>query len=1616
MALTEESRKEQLIGQVAGLVKRGKDKVASDMAEEFIRQFYEHVPPDDILTTDPRDLHGAAQSIWKLSRQRRAEETLVRVLNPDGRKDGWSSRHTVVEVINDDMPFLVDSVTAELNRQGHTVHLVIHPIAKVRRNARGRLMELLPPETGPNGVVSESYMHIQIDELRDPAALREVHDGLERVLADVRFAVTDWQAMRAKVDETIARLDLHPPRQIPYEEIIEGRAFLQWANDNHFTFLGYREYETIGKGSAARMVPKADAGLGVLRDPAVHVFEGVRQLNKLPKEVRAFLRMPRLLIINKANMKSTVHRAVHMDAVGVKMFSKSGRVVGERLFVGLFTSAAYNRIPRDIPLLRRKVDITIARSGFRPNSHDGKALLHILETLPRDELFQMSEDELFKISLGILHLQERQRVSLFCREDNFQRFVSCLVYIPREKYSTEMRRRFQAILEEVFAGPVSAFDTQIAKDSVLGRVHYIVKTRPGEIPAYDVLEIEKRLIDAARSWTDGLRETMVRELGEEAGLRLSRRYGEGFPTAYRETFDAKAAMLDIEMIRGALAKQCLGINLYRPADAAAGEIRLKIYNCATPVPLSDILPILENMGLKVISEVPYKVPLVAEEQRIWIHDFELATEDSLDLDLDAVREDFQEALARVWTGDMEDDGFNRLVLGAGLSWREVVGLRAACKYLRQAGITFSQAYMEETLADNPGIVRLIVELFQARFDPDSFKGSARRMVEVRNQIEAELEHVASLDQDRILRRFVNLVECALRTNFFQHAADGGPKPYVAFKLDSRNIDELPAPRPFREIFVYSPRVEGVHLRFGLVARGGLRWSDRREDFRTEILGLVKAQQVKNAVIVPVGSKGGFVVKRPPPAGDREAFLNEGIACYKTFISGLLDVTDNLDGATVVAPPRVIRQDQDDPYLVVAADKGTATFSDIANGVSADYGFWLDDAFASGGSAGYDHKKMGITARGAWESVKRHFREMGHDTQSQDFTVIGVGDMAGDVFGNGMLLSKHIKLIGAFNHMHIFVDPDPDPAASWDERKRLFDTPRSTWADYDAKLISTGGGVFERSAKSVQLSPEIKRLFGLTRDSMTPNELIKAMLKAEIDLLWFGGIGTYVKSRRESQADAGDRANDALRIDGRELGAKVVGEGANLGVTQLGRIEYALAGGRINTDALDNSAGVDCSDHEVNIKILMRSVMAEGDMSRRQRDRLLEEMTDEVAELVLEDNYLQTQSISVTEQFGVHMLDRLVLFMRALERQGLLDRALEFLPDDEALVDRKNDGLGLTRPEMSVLLAYAKIALYDDLLPSDLPDARFLEEALRNYFPTPLREKYAKQIADHRLRREIIATVVTNDIVNRVGITFMHEVMEKTGMGAGDVARAYFICREIFGMSELWAEIEALDNKAPAEVQANMLIDCGRLIERSTVWFLRQGPHPLSIVENVGAYGPSVRQLMSNLDAVLTESHLKMLGERTAGFIEQGAPEALARRIASAAFLVPACDVVRIAAGAGTPVEQAARIYFAIGSRFGFDWLRRAAATLQINTHWDKQAVAAIVDDLYSEQYEIAVKVLDAFPGARAGEDAILTWAESRGPLFQRTERLFEDMRAAPAPLDLSMLAVANRQLRALVTT
>jgi glutamate dehydrogenase len=1595
---------------VIALVRTRLPEAQRDTVSAFVARYFGQVDPEELADRSPADLYGAALSHWNFARKREPGRARVRVFNPSVEEHGWQSTHTIVEMVNDDMPFLVDSVTMEINRHGLALHLIVHPILAVRRDGDGTLLGLAPTDAVPGtaGVMRESFIHAEVDRLSDAAEMEALASDLGRVLDDVRAAVSDWAVMRAQVAAIVVALDKHAP-PLPADEISEGKAFLQWLAENHFTFLGYRRHDlvTIQGADALKLVP--GSSLGILR--AGEGKEVAGSFAALPPEVRAYARRPELLVVTKSTSRSTVHRPGFLDYIAVKRFDDKGNVCGEDRFLGLFTSTAYSADPGEIPLLRRKVAYVMERAGLAPGSHAAKAMHNILTNYPRDELFQTPDDELLATALGILRLGERQRFRLFVRRDAFERFVVCMIYVPRENYNTELRQKWQAILMQAFAGSSAEFNVQLS-ESALARVMITVRTTPGKIPPFDVRALEARLSAVARRWDDDLKQALIEDVGEAKGNAWFHQFARAFPAGYREDFAARAAVPDIGIMSGLSAAQPLAMALYRPLEAAPGMLRFKLFHLGGPVALSDSLPMLERMGMRVLDERPHRI--VPEGMApVWVHDLGLvAPIADTEVDVDALRPVFEDAFARVFRGEVENDDFNRLVVAARLSAVQIVILRACAKYLRQIGFPLSQAFIQSTLAAHADIARQLVELFEVRFDPDGGIGAGARAAETVRGIEQALEAVENLSEDRVLRQYLALIQAMTRTNHWRRGSDGSPRKFLSFKLDPAKVPGMPEPRPMFEIFVYSTRFEGVHLRGGKVARGGLRWSDRPEDFRTEVLGLVKAQMVKNTVIVPVGSKGGFVLKRAPSASDREAFMKEGVACYKDYLRGLLDITDNRVGDAVVPPPQVKRHDPDDPYLVVAADKGTATFSDYANGISEEYGFWLGDAFASGGSAGYDHKAMGITARGAWESVKRHFREMGVDTQNTDFTVAGIGDMSGDVFGNGMLLSRHIRLVAAFDHRHIFLDPDPDAEASFVERERMFKLPRSSWADYNAKTISKGGGVHARSLKSIAITPEVKQALGIAVDALTPTELVNAILKAPVDMIYNGGIGTYVKATTETHAQVGDRANDALRVDGRELRCKVFAEGGNLGCTQLGRIEYALADGRIYTDAIDNSAGVDTSDHEVNIKILLGLPIGDGELTVKQRNSLLAEMTDDVAALVLRDNTFQTQSLSVSKRIAPQLLDANQRFVQFLEKLGRLNRALEYLPSEETFARRRTDGVGLTSPEQAVLLAYSKIWLYDELLASALPDDPWVATALVRYFPNALRDRYAAYMQRHPLKREIIATYVDNSMINRVGGTFVHRLLESTGAKPAEIVRAYLLNRESFGFVELWMAIEALDNKVDDAVQSAMLVETGRLLERGTVWFLRSRRLAEDMGGTIAHFKPLIAALAGRLAQIQDASERSRIDAAVAGYVERGVPRDLAERVVGFDTLFAALDIVEVSDSVHRPAEMVAELYFELSNRLGIPWLRDRIVALPASAHWQRLAQEAMLDDVYGLQRTITAEALSSWTDGGTRERLVGEWENRNRRGIQRAAQLIAELKSATA-VDPAMLSVALRELRGL---
>lgn len=1579
-------------------------KASAALVDEFAQRLYRNVSRDDFAGRDHSNIYGAIVGLWHSFNDYESNtKATIKVYNPEVSKHGWESPHTIIEIIQTDMPFMVDSVRMALSRLGINSQLLLHSPLVHRRNSEGKIVEILPAGQTDEAAQTDTVFLVEVDRQNDANELKALKAELVSVMNEVALAVSDWKAMRAKLKSIAETLDQRNFPGAP-EKLEQAQRFLGWLADDNFTLMGYRSYSVNAVEGDYELVQDKDSSLGLLKNSTDNQPRRLGSMSKLARATA--LSNDEVLLLTKTNARSRVHRPAHNDYIGIKRFDKDGKVVGEDRFIGLYAATFYNDSVMDIPLVSDRVKAVLEKSRYAKGTHASKALLNIMQTYPRDEIVQSNEEELLKTALGVLQIQERDITRAFLRRDIFGRFITAMVYVPKERYNTLLRVKTQNILAKTLGSTEEVDFTTYFSESALARTQYTIRVNNSD-QEINIKELEENLMEASRSWEDNLERLLVTAKGEGAARDLMKRYAAGFPRAYKEDVLPSVALADIEQLEALDDDHRLGMLFYRAQEVQddSNRVKLKLFHRDEPIHLSDVLPMLENFGLRIINESPYQIK-TNDGHVFWALDF-FMLHTAGKLDLEKSREAFQNAFAKVWYGEYEDDGFNRLVLGAGMEGRHVVILRMFAKYMRQIGVTFSQSYIESTFTRYPNIAALLVKLFYTRFEP-GVKNVKKKVEALVSKIQAELEKVASLDDDRIICRYLDLIQAALRTNFFQVDQNGNDKPYVSIKFLPELIAEMPLPLPKYEIFVYSPRVEGVHLRGGKVARGGLRWSDRREDFRTEVLGLVKAQQVKNAVIVPVGAKGGFVCKQLPE--ERDAMLEEGKACYRTFIRALLDITDNIIDGDIVHPANVVRHDEDDPYLVVAADKGTATFSDIANAISAEYNHWLGDAFASGGSVGYDHKKMGITARGGWESVKRHFREMGVDCQTTDFTCIAIGDMAGDVFGNGMLLSKHTKLVGAFNHMHIFVDPDPDAAKSYKERERLFNLPRSSWDDYDRSLISEGGGVFLRSAKSIELTTQMKRLLGTQKRTMTPTELIRALLTAEIDLVWNGGIGTYVKASKETDAEVGDRANDVLRVNGKDLRCKIVGEGGNLGFTQLGRIEYAMRGGRINTDFVDNVGGVDCSDNEVNIKILLNGLVRAGELTKQQRDQLLYDMTDDVSRIVLHDCNRQTQSISVTLLRGADQIKEMQRFIHHLEKEGLLDRALEYLPDDDELAERTAAGKGLTRPELAVLNAYGKMVLKDELVTDEITNDPFHAKELVAAFPQQLQEQFAEAMNDHPLKGQIIATKLANNIVNDMGPNFIYRKQEATGATVAEIAAAYIIAREVFESRHIWTEIEKLNNKIPANVQNQVLFQVRRMVRRATRWFLRhRNPEFTSIQEHIDFYKKAFNDLNKNALEYMNDSERKVIVARIDELVEQGVPAKLAQRVGVLSTVFSAMDIAEVAAETGQKIPMVAETYFRLGAEIQIHWFLDQVNKQPVANHWQALARAAFREELDWQQRLLTGTVLKYAEDKKSSDEILALWLENNSSSVERWKSTLADFKTTKSH-EFAKFSVALREL------
>ncbi len=1521
--------------------------------KKFVAAYYENIAADELRDRSTEKLFGLAHNHWQLSQSRKKNEIKLQVFNAETDTHVWKSKRSIMQVVLNDSPFIIDSIGLIIERLGYNINLTIHPRLSVKRE-KGELVRFADRthSIDKKNDQYESLVCVEFGPETNKAALKNLKTKLLQSLKDLKFAIQDWQNMRETMQNVAENIEaLNSPLKTQY--LHETQEFLQWLLDDHFIFLGYREYSLTKPKGKLTLSSEVDTGLGILRK--ANSPKSVSTLVS-SEEAQKQINQRGLLILTKANALSTIHRDSHLDYIGVKVYNKKGNVIGEKRFLGLYTSVAYSRSPRYIPLLRQKVARVLEASNLRENSHAGKALLHTLENYPRDELIQSNLRELGDAALGLVQLQERKRVKLFVRRDAFSRFFTFQVYVPRDYYNTEVRESIESILKDAVGGVQLESQVQISS-SALARVYIVIWTPSNERINFQRKAIEKKIREATRPWSDSIHAHLIERMDLSKADELIKRYGKAFPNAYIEDVSAYEASHDIERLDtlGTTAND-IKLSLYRPIDFPSSSLRFKIFRYEQSIPISDALPMLENLGFRAISERPYQLHL-DDDSIIWIQDIELVHAKGEAVAFRPMRDSFHAAFAAIWRGQAENDKLNTLVTDARLEWREVAVLRAYLRYLRQTNLPYSRLYMTHVLLEHPEFARQIFRLFAMLFDPNISADKRKKLVsDAESEVRRELRLVTSLDKDRILRAFYNTLKATLRTNYYQTDEQGDHKTYISFKFNPEFINELPLPLPKFEIWVYSPKVEGVHLRGGEVARGGLRWSDRPEDFRTEVLGLMKAQMVKNSVIVPVGAKGCFIV-RNPITGDRDRAFEQGRECYKDFIRGLIDITDNLDGEKIIPPAKVVRKDKDDPYLVVAADKGTATFSDTANAVADEYGFWMGDAFASGGSVGYDHKKMGITARGAWESVKRHFLELAKDIQKEEFTVAGIGDMGGDVFGNGMLLSPHIRLLAAFNHMHIFLDPNPDTEKSYKERERLFNLPRSSWQDYSSELISKGGGIFSRTSKEISLSPEVKAMLGLNIDKATPTAVIKAILRSNVELLWNGGIGTYAKASTESHNDVGDRANDNVRVNANELICRVIGEGGNLGFTHKSRIEFSLNGGFISTDFIDNAGGVDCSDHEVNIKILLNLVASKSKLTTRERTKLLASMTNDVADLVLDNNYMQALSLSILESRGLPRTREYMRVIRNLESKGLLNRKIEFLPTENEVEERLKTGNGLSRPEIATILSYSKIDLFNSLLVSDVLEDNYLQKDLINYFPTALQKKYSKYIPQHRLSREIIANQVGNAVINRMGPAFMQRLGDETGTSTTVLIKSYLSARDVFELPTVWEGIKSLDGLVPANKQYAMYVDSSNLLKHATRWMLSEVTEKTNIQSVIDKYQSGLKKLYTQIPKVLSKEQKMAYSELREKYIELGLKDRVAKRIASTRFMQSALDIVDVSLKQKTEVSEVALTYFKISESLDINWLQESIINLKANGRWQAMARNSLRDQTYLLHKEITNRVL-----------------------------------------------------------
>lgn len=1591
----------KLLSDLFSYIKKQLKGEQADTLVEFAKQYYQAVVFNDIDKLTVVDLYGAVLSHWNFAFEFISDHK-VRVYNPTQEQHGWQSNHTIVEIVIKDMPFLLQSISMEVNRHGFTNHLVLHPVYLVKRELNGKLLGFVDQNSTDTEVTAECLVHLEIDRQSDDAVMNLLQKCLSRILVDVTATTEDWQPCLEHMQTVINELTETPDHKVHYSDEIK---FLQWLHADHFVFLAYREYEFVTEGENIGFKAIPGTGLGLLRDSIVDVPHDL--ITPISEQTFEAINTKQPVMITKATSKATVHRPVFMDYIGIKQYNKEGQVIGEKRFLGLYSSTAYFCLLNKIPLIATKIKQLQEKFSFKPGSHRARTLLFTLQSLPRDEIFQADINSLLDITTGMLQLQQSQRVRVFIRYDLYGHFASLLVFVPRERYYTETRKKIEFILRNIFKAENVEFSVQLS-ESILARLHFIIHSVKGCCVEYDATEIEQQIVDALTDWKDNLKQDLDTFHGEALGNQLFTNYYDGFSAAYKEDVSSRTALLDIDKVEYLIStgKDAESI-LYSPLTAIEEKsLRFKLFSKGQ-ASLSKSLPMIENMGVKVCDERPYEITNKDCKDVFWMHDFGLMLDvDIATLDLNNLKPCFEETFEQCWFGNIENDGFNQLVIRAGISWQEVNIFRAYYFYLRQIGNTFSQVYVETTLAKNPEVVRLLTHYFIQRFDP-SLKQEENSSNELFKTIEQAIDQVNSLDEDRILRRYLNLVQAAVRTNYFMKAVDEKGIPYFSTKFESAKILDIPSPIPHFEIFIYSPRVEGIHLRGGAVARGGLRWSDRPEDFRTEILGLMKAQMTKNAVIVPTGAKGGFIVKQLEDSLNYEQRSQEVIACYQILIRGLLDITDNQVAGRIVKPESCVCYDQDDAYLVVAADKGTASFSDYANALAIQYDFWLGDAFASGGSVGYDHKEMAITARGAWESVKHHFNGMGFNYLEKPFTVMGIGGMMGDVFGNGMLLSNQIKLVGAFDHEYIFLDPDPEAEQSFQERQRLFALPKSKWSDYDRSLISKGGGVFSRSLKSIPLSPQVKQRLNVNNEKVTPHELIKMLLSAPVDLLWNGGIGTYVKASSEMNSEVGDRANDAVRINGKDLRCKLVAEGGNLGFTQAGRIEYALQGGHINTDSIDNSAGVDCSDNEVNIKILLDSLVIQSDLTVKQRNKLLESMTEQVGILVLKHNYNQNRAISMIEKNSIDKLNDVQWLIEILEKTGHLDRELEVIPGNKALQKRFQQNIGLVRPEISVLLAYSKQVLKQKLLQElDGLDQALFQQELMDYFPVQLQQLYPEQIKKHCLASEIVANGLVNSFVNHMGMVLAFRLIDETGCRIVSVFNVYKQVCHVFAISKIWQQIEQAHLSLGGGVETELFSDIRKIIERAMHWFLSQDRESI----DTHLYAAGIAELKQDLPTFISESANDAINIKVKSFVDNGIPENIAFDVVTLDVLYLCLDVIWLNNKTSHSLHDCSKVFFSLMQELDLLWLREKISLLPDETVWESLARRTVREEFNSVCSYLSLAALQE--EGKAMDEKFDNWLLQADKSICRYKRLLALVHSGEE-IELEKITVLLKELRSL---